>query len=369
MSQRYQYSEDLFADTRMTFGEHLEELRTCMWRALGGFMIALVLSFFVGKQALEFISKPVEDELGRFYERRKDQVIEKLRKGDLDQPNRPTPFIQVGVYVPPLEAALQGKPADPRRPVSQEEYDRLSDEEKQNAIVVQEGDIKLIWLRHQTPVLEAAYLQEADRIVGRRPALSTLSIQESFMVYVKVCMVVALVLSSPWVFYQIWSFIAAGLYPHERRYVHVFLPFSILLFTGGVTFCQLVVMPKAINALLWFNEWLGMEPDLRLNDWLSFALLVPVVFGLAFQTPLVMLFLERVGLATIDGFRAQRRLAWFCLAAVSAIITPSPDPQTMLLLWFPMCLLYEFGIILCRMQPPHPPSDLDVPETKEMVEV
>src|SRR5262249_39623466 len=134
-------------------------------------------------------------------------------------------------------------------------------------------------------------LQKAQQIVGRRPALSTMNVMEGFMVYIKVCAFTGLVISSPWVFWQIWAFVAAGLYPHEKKYVHRYLPISLGLFLAGVVVCEFMVIPKAIEALLWFNEWLGLEPDLRLNEWLSFALLLPLVFGLSFQTPMVMLFL------------------------------------------------------------------------------
>src|SRR5262249_11275201 len=178
---------------------------------------------------------------------------------------------------------------------------------------------------------------EARQIVGRRPALSTLNVQEAFVVFFKVAIVTGFVLASPWVFYQIWSFIAAGLYPHEKRYVNVFLPFSLGLFLVGVLVCEFLVMPKAVEALLWFNEWLGLEPDLRLNEWLGFAIWMPVIFGLSFQTPLVMLFLERIGLFNVEAFRGKRRIVWFLMAIFAAVITPSTDAFSMLFLWLPMC--------------------------------
>src|SRR3989442_4065139 len=113
------------------------------------------------------------------------------------------------------------------------------------------------------PLTLAIAMQEAERVVGRRPYLSTLGVQEAFMAYFKVCLMCGFVLGSPWIFYQIWKFIAAGLYPHERRYVHVYLPLSIGLFLFGVVICEWAVLPKAIQALLWFNEWVGLEPDIR----------------------------------------------------------------------------------------------------------
>src|SRR5205823_1615641 len=120
------------------------------------------------------------------------------------------------------------------------------------------------------PLKLALATHEADRMVGRPPLLATMNIMEAFMVYFKVSMVCGLILSSPWVFWQLWSFIAAGLYPHEKRYINVYLPVSLGLFLVGIGLCEWQVIPKAISVMLEFNEWIGLEPDLRLNEWLSF---------------------------------------------------------------------------------------------------
>src|SRR5712692_6827717 len=175
-------------------------------------------------------------------------------------------------------------------------------------------------------------VNKLDKLV-RPPTLTTLSVQEAFVVYFKVSLMTGFVIGSPWIFYQIWMFIAAGLYPHEKKYVNYFLPFSLGLFLAGVAVCELFVMTKAVEALLWFNEWLGFEPDLRLNEWLGFAIFMPVVFGLSFQTPLVMLFLERIGILSVDSFRSKRRIAWFVMAVFAALITPSIDAISMIYLW------------------------------------
>jgi sec-independent protein translocase protein TatC len=177
-----------------------------------------------------------------------------------------------------------------------------------------------------------------------------MNITEAFMVYLKVSGLTGLVISSPYVFYQIWMFIAAGLYPHEKRLVHVYLPFSLFLFITGVLMCQFLVMPKAIEAMLWFNEWLGLDADLRLNEWLGFALMMPLVFGISFQTPLVMMFAHKVGFVSVQTFRDKRRISWFLMAVFAAVITPSVDAMSMLFLWVPMGLLYELGILLCVYQ-------------------
>ena len=112
-------------------------------------------------------------------------------------------------------------------------------------------------------------------------------------------------------------------------------------------------MPKAIEAMLWFNEWLGIGADLRLNEWLGFALMMPLVFGVSFQTPLVMLFMHKIGLVSAQWFRDYRRICWFLMAIFAAVITPSVDAISMLLLWVPMGGLYELGILLCVWQGEH----------------
>ncbi len=387
--------EDLFAETRMSFGDHLEELRRHLWKAIIGFGVAMIFGLFVAQPVLEFIAKPVEDQLESFYNKRVKQIQKELNQNDsrVTEFNKPTPFVKKRFYGPQLKAFLDGKSAEevnafPRpKVVTAEEKkqkeswwgkvpflggsDKDEDEEKQIA----EGNVKVLteeeaardfydlWVSDPEPLRTAAYMQEAQRHVGKRFALTTLNVQEAFMVYFKVAMVCGLVLGSPWIFYQIWQFIAAGLYPHEKRYVHVYLPFSLFLFLAGVFVCEFFVIPKAIEALLWFNHLIGVEPDLRLNEWLGFAIWMPVIFGLSFQTPLVMLFFERLGIVTVDTYRSKRKIAWMALAIFAAIITPSTDAISMLFLWVPMSLLFELGIFLCKRSPQQPDFGIDEPES------
>ena len=125
---------------------------------------------------------------------------------------------------------------------------------------------------------------------------------EAFMVYMKASLLVGAVLSSPWVFYQLWMFVAAGLYLRERHYVHVFLPFSLGLFIGGVVLAFFAVFPVVLKFLFQFNAWLGIGITPRISEWLSFVLLMPLAFGISFQLPLVMLFLERIGVFTVQSY-------------------------------------------------------------------
>jgi sec-independent protein translocase protein TatC len=328
-------ADDLFADTRMSFGDHIEELRTHLWRAIVGFLICLVLSFFIGQPVLRFIASPVETELKYFHAARAKKIEYRLRSGAdrvLSEMNESRE----------IEIGMRGA----------------------------DGSFHPTTIQIR-PLDFALQTQEAVRLFARPETLATMSVTEAFMVYVKVCVVCGLVIGSPWIFLQLWFFVAAGLYPHEKRYVYYYMPFSLFLFLAGVAVCEFIVIPQAIHVLLEFNEWIGLEPDLRLNEWLSFAILMPLVFGLSFQTPLVMLFLAKIGIFSSESFRKKRRMAWFIMTIVAAVIVPSSDVFSVLAMLLPMCGLYELGIYLARWSERSDAGDrdLDVPERGEMIEV
>jgi sec-independent protein translocase protein TatC len=239
--------------------------------------------------------------------------------------------MQQGFIREQFRAALRGEPAAVvnrfPRPTAEQKEGTSSGSRK-----FTEADIYKLWVRQEEPLREAVLRQMAANIVGKRPSLKTLSPTEVVVVYFKAAVVCGIVFGSPWIFGQIWAFVAAGLYPYEKRSVHLYLPFSVGLFLAGVALCEFWVLPQSVAALLGFNEWLDFEPDFRLSEWLGFAVWMPVLFGLSFQTPLVMLVAGRLGMVTVAGYRRSRKLAWFLLAALAALVTPSPDAQNMLLL-------------------------------------
>ncbi|MFH1299996.1 MAG: twin-arginine translocase subunit TatC, partial [Planctomycetota bacterium] len=179
----------------------------------------------------------------------------------------------------------------------------------------------------------------------------TLAVQEAFTtIYLKVSFVAGLIFASPWVIYQIWLFVAAGLYPHERKYVYIYLPISIILFLGGALFCFYAVFPFVLSFLLGFNKLLGVNPQIRLSEWISFAITLPVMFGLSFQLPLVMLFLERISVFSVKDYHEKRRMAILIISIISMLMTPA-DPMSMILMMIPLIVLYELGILMCKFFP------------------
>ncbi len=364
--------DDMFADTRMSFGDHIEDLRSHLMRAVIGFVVAMLLCIFppIGPWSVNFIVSPVEEQLQVFYKR-----LEKTRPqptAEMLKDIRPVPM-KMYVHLPTLKKALAGEQVDAKLLESMPEaLDAILRAMQVDPAVHEDKAKSRDWAAIDVEIPDPFLLSKAINeinVIARPRRLSTFNVQEAFTVYVKIALMVGFVLASPWVFYQLWSFVAAGLYPHEKRLVNYYLPISLFLFLAGFFVCEFLALPKAIEALLWFNEWLGFEPDLRLNEWLSFAIIMPLVFGLSFQTPIVMMFMFKIGVADLDTFRNKRRLSYFIMVVFAAIITPSTDIPTMLMLWLPMCLLYEVGIWLCKMQPKSLSEEMDDAELDEMVGV
>jgi sec-independent protein translocase protein TatC len=334
--------DDMFKETRMSFGDHIEDLRWHMIRALKGLVIGMVVGFWpLGPYVLDIINAPVEQELTRSELRKFDREVAKKREELARTGATKTGAVNILLVDRVKLAKALGLDPDKLPPVDTTDAEELPTELRANFIKLPMAAFDELKITEDQ--LRAAILLRPKRV-------TTLSVTEMFFVYMKVSFFTGLVLSSPWVFYHLWMFIAAGLYPKEKKLVNVYLPFSVLLFLAGVALCEFVAMKQAVRGLLWFNEWLGVDADIRLQEWLSFAVMMPLIFGLAFQTPLVMMFLHKVGIVTVEMLRQYRRGAWFGLAIIAALLAPAPTADGLLLLWVPMVALYELGILLCVWQ-------------------
>lgn len=170
---------------------------------------------------------------------------------------------------------------------------------------------------------------------------------ENFLVSLKVALYAALFVGGPYLLWQLWGFIAAGLYKAERRVVLSYLPASVLLFFTGIVFAFLTMVPYGIYFLNRGEALLSGRPDIRASEYLSFLSILCFGLGLVFQVPIIMTALARVGLvapATFAKLRGHFVLASFVLAA---LFTP-PDPYTQLMMAGPMVVLYEIGVWTSR---------------------
>lgn len=300
----------------MSFGDHLEALRIHLWKALIGLAICVVLALFIGHKIVAVVRAPIDSAL-------KEYNLDKL-------PEEESPEQQKSIE--DLIASLSAQ-------------ENPSAENKALQKILQD-------YQHRINNLEDTMAEPV-----------TLAVQEAFTtIYLKVSFVAGLVMASPWVIYQIWLFVAAGLYPHERKYVYIYLPISIFLFLGGALFCFYAVFPFVLNFLLGFNKLLGVNPQIRLSEWISFAITLPLMFGLSFQLPLIMLFLERISVFEVKDYIEKTRMAILVISIISMLMTPA-DPMSMLLMMLPLLLLYGLGIAMCKYFPSANASPFESPDT------
>lgn len=165
-----------------------------------------------------------------------------------------------------------------------------------------------------------------------------------FLVPMKVTLLIAFILSLPWVFYQIWAFVAPGLYAHEKRLVLPLVISSSLLFMMGVAFCYFFVFGRVFHFIENFSPTsIAVMPDIE--NYLDFVMSMCLAFGTTFEVPVVVVILVRMGIVSLDKMRSIRRYAFVGAFVVAAIVTP-PDAISMLALAIPMCMLFELGLLL-----------------------
>lgn len=240
----------------------------------------------------------------------------------------------------------------------------------------------------------------------------------AFSVYLKLSAIAAVVLAGPWLLYQLWMFVAAGLYPHERKTVTRYIPLSCALLIGGVLFAFYVVLPMTLqffiwftttikvpssyepvpttmpvvlpqipmlegdpidppNGALWFNSSQSrmkmnmngrtrilqytsenlVAPFITLSDYTDMLLMMLLVFGLSFQTPLAVILLVRIGVVDLEEMKAMRRIVYFVIVILAAVITPGDVVTATIALMLPLCGLFELGLLLAREPGPNPPND------------
>ena len=197
---------------------------------------------------------------------------------------------------------------------------------------------------------DPSVLKPKVQLRQNKTGLSSLKMEEPFMIWVKAGLIVGAVLASPMIFYHLWSFVASGLHAHERRYVYVYLPLSVTLFSAGVVLAFFVVLNYVLTFLLAFNGSLDVAIEPRLTYYVNFVLLLPLGFGIAFQLPLVMLFLQRIGLFETEAYVSSWRLAVLVIFLVSMVLTPA-DVTSMFAMAVPLVFLYGLGIVMCKFIP------------------
>ncbi|WP_042295936.1 twin-arginine translocase subunit TatC [Paraburkholderia bannensis] len=170
----------------------------------------------------------------------------------------------------------------------------------------------------------------------------------SFFAPMKVTLLVAFIIALPLVLYQIWAFIAPGLYQHEKRLIAPLVCSSYALFLAGMAFAYFVVFPNILRVMAHYNAPLGAAMNTDVDKYLGFAMTMFVAFGVTFEVPVCVVLLVRIGLVTVAQLRANRAYVVVGAFVVSAVVTP-PDVFSQLMLAVPLIALYEVGIVAARL--------------------
>jgi len=169
---------------------------------------------------------------------------------------------------------------------------------------------------------------------------------EAFSAYMMVGAIMALLVASPYIVYQIWAFVASALKPSEKKFVLIFAPLSLLFFLSGGAFAYFLAVPRAYKFLMSFSsEYLVAMVTVK--NYFGFLGHMIIAFGVAFELPLVLAFLAKIGIASPEYLRQKRRHAIIIILIISALLAP-PDIVSMLVLAVPLMFLYEVGIFLVK---------------------
>ncbi len=172
-------------------------------------------------------------------------------------------------------------------------------------------------------------------------------VTEAFFVKIKLALYAGFVMAFPVVVWALWRFIKPGLYPHERRYVYVLLPVTVLLFAAGVLFSYFGILPLVLNFFI-FIAGENLETLFKVDQYVSFVTAFTIPFGLVFELPVAVFFLTKIGVIKPEWMKKNRKYALLAIVVVAAALTPGPDPISQLMMAIPVYLLYEVSIWVSR---------------------
>lgn len=301
----YEQREEL---PRMSFGDHLDELRKRLWRALIAVVVAVLSMMPFHDGVMRIITKPY-------------RIL--WREAFVD-------------YVAKFEASAA------------------------------RGEVTEDWMREMLKFCRDNYARILDGTFPEKyaaviPARTGFAVPYTLMAaggvadfwtFLMASMVFAAVLAAPVVIWQAWAFVAAGLYVRERRVFHRFFPFMMVLLAAGVLFGCFFAVPYGLGFLIRLQVPGIVTSMLTVDNYFNFLFLLTTAMGLVFELPMVMVALQRIGLVRHRTFVKQWRYAVLSIFAIAMLITP-PDPFSMLLMATPMMGLYGLGLVLTRFGRKH----------------
>jgi Tat protein translocase TatC len=301
----YEQREEL---PRMSFGDHLDELRKRLWRALIAIVVAVLSMMPFHNQVMAVVISPYRILYRQGFELYREQLEARAARGELTD-------------------EMHSKKLEFCRKHGQEILDG-------------------------TFPLDLAY--DLPALTGYRVPYELVATGgvADFWTFLMASMVFAAVLASPVVIWQAWAFVAAGLYVRERRVFYRFFPFMMVLLAGGILFGCYFAVPYGLGFLIRLQVAGQVTSMLTVDNYFNFLFMLTTAMGLVFQLPMVMVALQRIGLVRHRTFVKQWRYAVLSIFAIAMLITP-PDPFSMLLMATPMMGLYGLGLVLTRFGRKH----------------
>ncbi|MHC4205344.1 MAG: twin-arginine translocase subunit TatC [Planctomycetota bacterium] len=301
-------------DTTMSLGDHLEELRMRLILAILGLLVGTITCLFFGRRIITFIERPYNN------------IMESYAEKKVEEFQTPWTYLSDKYFTNLMQAI------DPNSPQI----------DPNTVTFVQKIYAETVTSLFEDPNYVSAVAEVHSSASGK---LIVIAPADAFIGFMKISLISGLIVSSPWVFYHLWMFVAAGLYANERRYVRIAVPFSTALFVIGALFFLFVVAPLSLKFFLSFGQYIGVSSTWTFQKYVSFVTMLMLVFGAGFQTPIAIFVLNRTGLVSIAALKSSRKYVIIGMFALAAVATP-PDVISQITLAVPLYALFELGILL-----------------------
>ncbi|MET0623670.1 MAG: twin-arginine translocase subunit TatC [Pyrinomonadaceae bacterium] len=327
---------------QMSFLEHLDELRRRIIRSVAFVFLALLLCWFVSDRIYNFLAVPVRRALADAAQRPVplqgltggEQIVplDKVQEGDAGR------FVfqettRIGASLVPAGASVAARVA--RAPDGR--LGVFTDEALFAGPSVIPKGVRL-------PADLAPAAAGAGRLPHEEDKLVVRTAVEPFSLYLQVSLYAAFCLSVPFLLWQVWAFIAPGLYPHERGWALPFVVMSSLSFLAGAAFAYYVLFPPAVTYLLGLGE--NFRLFLNASDYFDFIIIVMLAMGVVFQMPAVTYVLARIGLVDARFLVAHWKVAFVVILIAAAVLSPTNDVPNMMLFAAPMVVLYMISVLV-----------------------
>lgn len=176
-------------------------------------------------------------------------------------------------------------------------------------------------------------------------------VTEAFFVKLKLAFFAGFVFASPIVLWAFWRFFKPALYPHERKYIYILLPVSIILFVGGVLFAYFGVLQLILKFLIYIAGE-SLDTMFKVDQYVSFVIAFTLPFGLVFELPVIVFFLTKIGIIKHEMLAKNRKYALLIIVVLAAALTPGPDPISQIMMAVPVYTLYEVSILVSKFARP-----------------